>query len=247
MPRRASTRRGSIALNQLDDGAPLPPQHVHADARRRKRRAASSRGSRATPARSTVAVIGSDTPLQKRFAAAFVDEWLLAGGAAPVTLRFDRAPETLALLKRELARTPLDAALLAVDAPTPRCVKPYVGTIATYASSQVNDRQPPRDRCAISTDVRFVEIPWLADPDAARVREDRRGRALPNAALDRLYALGIDAFRVAQALADGRGRPRSNSTARPDTSRSMRTRQFAREGRAAAVQRRRDRAGRRAP
>ena len=52
----------------------------------------------------------------------------------------------------------------------------------------------------------------------------------PNATLDRLYALGIDAFRVAQAFADGTP-DRSSSTARRATCRSTSTRQFVREGR----------------
>jgi len=49
-------------------------------------------------------------------------------------------------------------------------------------------------------DVYFVEIPWLADPDGAAFAGISR-RDYPNAAFERLYALGIDAFRVAQAFA----------------------------------------------
>jgi len=190
-----------LALNQLEDGTPMPPNMfaltlaVESDARQLARLA---RGSGAM----TVAVIGVDTPLQKRFATAFVDEWLLAGGAAPVVLHFDRSPDMLALLKRELGRTPLDAAVLAVDGPDAALVKPYLGTLATYAGSTANDR-PSREALRDLEDVRFVDIPWIATPDAREFARIPRVE-FPNATLDRLYALGIDAFRVAQLLANGR-------------------------------------------
>jgi hypothetical protein len=190
-----------VALNQLDDGAPLPygmyalTLSIESDGRQL------ARYLRRNEAKSVV-VITSDSPLQKRFAAAFVDQWLEAGGAAPATFHFDRTAETLVHLKQRTAKAPPDAALLATDASDAALARPYLGTVATCASSQLNDRQPPqivRDLDGVC----FVEIPWLADADAAAFARLKRP-ALPNAALDRLYALGIDAFRVAQALADGR-------------------------------------------
>jgi uncharacterized protein len=190
-----------LALNQVDEGVSLPPNMyaltlgVESDARQLAKLARDSGAL-------TVAIIGVDTPLQKRFAAAFVDAWVLRGGADPVTLRFDRAPDVLVLLKRELARTPVDAALLAVDSADAVLVKPYVGTIATYAASSVNDRQP-RETLRELEDLRFVDIPWLASPESREFAQIARP-VLANATLDRLYALGIDAFRVAWTLADGR-------------------------------------------
>jgi outer membrane PBP1 activator LpoA protein len=89
--------------------------------------------------------------------------------------------------------------LLAVDAADAALVKPYLGTVAAYTSSQVNDRQT-RERLLDLEDVYFVEIPWLADPGAAAFAAIPR-RSYSNAAFERLYALGLDAFRVAQAFA----------------------------------------------
>jgi len=189
-----------IALNQLDEGTALPPSMytltltLDSDARQLARRA---RDDGAV----TVAVIASDTPLQKRFASAFNDEWIQIGGSAPAMFRFDRTPEALALLRRELAKTPFDAALLAVDGADAALAKSYVKSIRTYTGSQVNDRQP-REILRDLDDVRFVEIPWLVEPDAPAYA-DLKHPAFPNTAFERLYALGIDAFRVAQAFADG--------------------------------------------
>lgn len=190
----------TIALNQLDDGASLPPNvyalalTVDSDARQLARRA------RADGAQ-TVIVIASDTPLQKRFASAFNAEWILAGGAEPTLVRFERAPEALAQLRRDLARTPPDAALLALDGADAVLVKPYLGTMAAYAGSQVNDRQPREMRRDLNG-LRFIDIPWLGEADAAALPGSAHPRQA-NATLDRLYALGMDAFRVAQAFVDG--------------------------------------------
>jgi len=190
----------TIALNQLDDGTALPERMYtltlasESEARQLARRARYD-GVR------VVAVVGSDAPFQKRFAAAFVSEWILLGGAPPVTFRFDRAPEMLSLLRREFGKAAPDAVLLAVEAQDAALAKPYLGQVIAYTSSQVNDRQP-REALRDLDDVRFVEIPWLADPSAAAFARIAR-REYSNAALDRLYALGVDAFRVAQAFADG--------------------------------------------
>jgi hypothetical protein len=217
-----------LALNQVDEGISLPPNMfaltlgVESDGRQLARLARDSGAL-------TLAVIGADTPLQKRFAGAFVDAWVLQGGAAPVNLRFDRSPEMLALLKRELVRSKVDAALLAVDGADAVLVKPYVGTIATYAGSSINDRQP-RETLRELEDVHFVDIPWLASPDAREFARITRP-ALSSATLDRLYALGIDAFRVAQLLAEGRIDRMEFDGATGHLTLDT-TRQFVREGRA---------------
>jgi len=190
----------TIALNQLDEGLALP-ENVYAltltidgEARQLARRAREDGAA-------TVAVIASDTPRQQRFASAFNAEWILAGGGAPVMFRFDPAPDVLKLMRRELVKTPVDVALLAVDATDAALAKPYVGTITSYTSSQVNERQPPEALRDLDQ-VRFVDMPWLVDPDAAAFAELRRPD-YPNATLDRLHALGVDAFHVAAAFAAG--------------------------------------------
>jgi len=193
-------RPWTIALNQLDESSALPPRvytfalAVESEGVQLARRA-NADGVR------TVVVIGSDAPLQKRFAGAFTGEWILLGGDAPLTFRLDRAPDMLALLRREVKRAAPDAVLLAVDAQDAALVRPYLGQAAAYTSSQISDRQSPEALRELDA-VRFVELPWLADPSAAafaRIARPQYGSVI----LDRLYALGIDAFRVAQAFVDG--------------------------------------------
>ena len=162
----------TIALNQLDEGASLPRNiyvltlTIDGEARQLARRARDEGAA-------TVVVIASDTPRQQRFASAFNAEWLLAGGGEPVMYRFDPSPEVLRLMRRELAKSPVDAALLAVDAEDAARAKPYVGSIPSYTSSEVNERQSP-DALRDLDNVRFVDIPWLVDADAAAFTDLKR-------------------------------------------------------------------------
>ncbi len=190
----------TLALNQLDEGQVLPPRvyaltlAIEAEGRQLAR-IVQAQGVQ------TVAVIGADAPLQKRFAAAFVDEWLLQGGGRPEVLRFDRSLEGLAQLRRALGRIPKDAVLLAVDGPDVALVKSFVGTAPVFTSSQAHDRLQFESQHDLDG-LQFVEVPWLADPLDPSVDGLPRND-YPTTSLERLYALGIDAFRVARAFVDG--------------------------------------------
>jgi outer membrane PBP1 activator LpoA protein len=107
----------------------------------------------------------------------------------------------LRLLRSEVVRAHVDAALLAVDGADVALAKPYVKSTPIYTSNQVNENLPRETRFDLE-DVRFVDIPWLVDPDGTSYAGLKRPD-YGNATLDRLYALGIDAFRVAQAFAEG--------------------------------------------
>ena len=189
-----------VALNQLDDGAPLPnPMYaltltVESDGRQLARHL------RRSEAKSVAVVVG-DSPLQKRLAAAFVDQWLELGGGPPAIERFDRDPQALVQLKQRMAKAPPDAVLLATDVADAALARPYLGTLATCTGSQIDDRQPPQLLRDLSG-VCFIEIPWIADPDAPAFA-NLKHPSLASDAVDRLYALGIDAVRIAQALQDG--------------------------------------------
>ncbi len=190
----------TLALNQLDEGLPLPERvyalslAIEAEGRQLARLVHAQGAQR-------VAVITDDVPLQKRFASAFLGEWLLQGGGAPATYRFDRSADQLTRLRRELIQAPPDAVLLAVDGNDVALVKQFVGTAPTYTSSQANDRLQQESQRDLD-ELQFVELPWIADPASPVLEGLPRGN-YSSAALERLYALGIDAFRVARALADG--------------------------------------------
>ncbi|HVF63781.1 MAG TPA: penicillin-binding protein activator [Casimicrobiaceae bacterium] len=190
----------TLALNQLDDGVLLPREiytlalAVESDARVLARR---MRGDNVASA----VVIGDDAPLMKRFANAFATEWLLTGSVAPQRLSFDASVDGLGALRRDLARTPADGALLALDGPSAALARSFVPRKPAYASSLVNaglEGAALRDLEGVT----FVDIPWVVTPDhPALARLPRRPRE--NLVLERLYALGLDAFEVARAFIDG--------------------------------------------
>ena len=188
-----------LVLNQPEDGGPLPSDTYalalafEGDATLLARRAFEE------GARSVAAVV-TESPLQKRFANAFLAEWERIGGAPPKLYRFDPNPEVLALLRRELAARTPDAVLLALGGEEAALTKPYLPQKPVYAASQIGDGLPP----AMLRDlegVRYVEIPWLADPAAAAFARLPRGNS-DDPVLERLYALGLDAFALAELLAN---------------------------------------------
>jgi uncharacterized protein len=188
-----------LALNQPDDGSALPTEayalalSVESDAALLARRARDD-GVR------TIATVTSDSPLQRRFKAAFAAAWERGGGAASRDYRFEADPELLSMLRRELSARPPDATLLCVAAGEAALAKSFLPPGLVYASSQVADGlSPPMLRDLEG--VRYVEIPWLADPgDPAFARLPRANLGDP--VLERLYALGLDAFTIGELLAN---------------------------------------------
>jgi outer membrane PBP1 activator LpoA protein len=195
----APLRPRMLVLNQPEDGGPLPGDSfalalaIEGDATLLARRAFEE-GVR------SVATVVNDSPLQKRFANAFLAEWERAGGAPPKQYRFDPNPEVLALLRRELAARTPDGVVLALSGEDAALAKPYLPQKPVYAASQIGDGLPP----AMLRDlegVRYVEIPWLADPAAAAFARLPRSNS-DDPVLERLYALGLDAFALAELLAN---------------------------------------------
>jgi outer membrane PBP1 activator LpoA protein len=190
----------TVALNQLDDGVEVPDNlytfalAIEGDARVIARRLRNE-------AIQNVAVVNADTPLMRRFAGAFASEWLAAGGSVPPVFRFEATPNALTSMRRELNRKPPEAALLALDSASATLAKPYLGTVPVYASGLVFERETQ----AVARDldgIYLMEIPWIITPNAPQFAHQPK-QEFASAALTRLYALGLDAFRVAQAFHDG--------------------------------------------
>jgi outer membrane PBP1 activator LpoA protein len=194
----ALARPRMLALNQQEDGAALPNEvyalslSVDSDAELLARRAYAD-GMR------VMATLTSDAPLQRRFRAAFVAAWQRAGGTVTRNYRFDANPEVLSVLRRELAvRTP-DAVLLAVDSGSAGLARSFLPPGPVYASSQIaDDLTAPMLRDLEG--VRYVEIPWLAEP-SSMIYASLPHADLGDPVLERLYALGLDAFAIAELLA----------------------------------------------
>ncbi len=142
-------------------------------------------------ARRYVVVFGAG-PLARRTGAAFVAA-LKQAGAPAFTLDYPQyGADGVA---REIGKAPVNAIFLALEPEDAAQVRSRLPIDAPlYATSQINAGGP-----LLANDlegVRFVDMPWLLDPDRPAVKTFARAPDAYNNNLQRLYALGIDAYRV---------------------------------------------------
>ena len=196
----------TIALNQFDEAAAPPPTlytfplSIESDARLIARRI---HDTPPPPAGGQgVVIVSSASSLMRRFASAFASEWQAAGGGVPGIYKYDGSVDAMTNVRRELSRRPPAAVVLALDGTNAARAKPYMGVLPAYASALVFER----DITATVRDLDglvITEIPWIVTPNAPQFTGLPR-REFQSEALTRLYALGLDAFRVASAFRDGR-------------------------------------------
>jgi hypothetical protein len=193
----------TLMLNTPEGDAPLPRNlfalslNVESEAR-----AAALAAYRADPG--SAVVVSSGTPLAKRAASAFADAWAKQGGVVKETVEYTGSA---ARVRQAIDRGRADIVFLAADAERARMIRPYlgrntpvIGTSQVFAGSPRSEAQKPHDLNGL----RFVDMPWLHQPDHAATMVFPRPEAPMAADLERLYALGIDAYRVAAELARSR-------------------------------------------
>lgn len=146
------------------------------------------------------AVLVSPGPLSVRMAQAFAEAWSEGEGTAPVQIEVKQPRAEAAALQSRLKGA--DAVFFASDGRRASLLRPYLPTeLPCYATSQITvGRAVPVDLSGVN----YVEMPWLAEPDAPEYAAYGHRRS-PSADVERLFALGVDAWRLAEALAGGRG------------------------------------------
>jgi outer membrane PBP1 activator LpoA protein len=160
-------------------------------------------------------VITSPSPLARRVQEAFEREWTRAAGQVTGRLMFSGTAEDAPLVRDRIAGVrAADMVFLALDPVDARAVRPYVsGMLPLYATSlSVN----PRAETIVNVDlqgVRYVEMPWFVQPDhpAVMVYPAARGMSVEQ---EKLYAFGIDAYRLALQLLRSERRPLDGVTGR---------------------------------
>lgn len=142
-------------------------------------------------------IITSRAQWTKRLQSALEEEWLASGGGILREIEFNNTSSEFL----DITEVPGTAIFLAVDAKTARFIRPYLpNKLPAYATSQIFTGN---DNTLTNYDlngIRFVDMPWLLQPDHAAVMT--YPRASPSLPIDRerLYALGIDAFRLTRVL-----------------------------------------------
>ena len=148
-------------------------------------------------------VVQSSSILSKRAGQAFAQEWRLLGGKISDVLQFSTQAD-LTRIHDRLSISEADVVFLAANAESARTVRPYLNNqIPVFATSQINSGQVDTLKNLDLNGIRFVEMPWIARPDnLTAMIFPRRSDLAPE--LQRFYALGIDACRIANEFMHGR-------------------------------------------
>ena len=147
------------------------------------------------------AIVANQAALSKRMQSAFAAEWLMLGGTTTLEYVYNPNPKSLAEFRTALKARQVDVVFIATDAAVARKIRPHIkASIPTYATSQV---LRSKTDMALNQDLKglkFVDMPWLIKPDHTAVMVYPQPKKSLSADLQRFYALGIDAFRLAQML-----------------------------------------------
>ena len=187
-------------------------RRVCAGAGRRQDATLLARVARADGARS-IAVVAADAPFQRRF----VQRSTPSGGATAAPRRANtgstRTRTQLGALRRELAARPTDAIVLAVDGEHAALAKSFLPparyTRSARSPTACRRRSRTTSKASATSRCRGWPIPTIRRLPACRAPTSA------TRSLERLYALGLDAFALAQMLAAPVPPERSSSTARP--------------------------------
>jgi uncharacterized protein len=145
-----------------------------------------------------IVIVAGDAPLPRRAATAMRAE-LQAAGERYTVLPFVAQYEALTALGEKLTAAQPDAVYLALDARDAAIVRPRLPRgVAVFGTSQVNLGGGEGGLLANDLEgVVFVDAPWLLEPDHPAVMIYAKPSQALSAELQRLYALGIDGYRLA--------------------------------------------------
>ena len=142
-------------------------------------------------------VIATRAQLSQRLQFAFEEEWHTSGGMILREIEFNDDPAVLA----DITGTHDTVVFLAANAEKSRLIRPYLSNkLPVYSTSQIFIGN---DKTLTNYDlngIRFVDVPWLLQPDHPAVMIYPRASPPLSADRERLYALGIDAYRLIQLL-----------------------------------------------
>lgn len=142
-------------------------------------------------------VITTQSQLAKRLQFAFEEEWHGLGGAILREIEFGNDPTVFASINV----MPDTATFFAVDAEKARLIRPYLpNKLPIYATSQIFVGNGDALTNYDLNGIRFVDMPWLLQADHPAVMIYPRAVPPLSADRERLYALGIDAFRLIQLM-----------------------------------------------
>ncbi|SMP73275.1 penicillin-binding protein activator [Noviherbaspirillum suwonense] len=215
--RRGTVDKPTIALTPADavgDNAGAIPQllsmglSLEDDARQAAEWAAADQPGAAA------LVVSTSTAWQRRAARAFQAAWQRRGQPAEMfelsAAGGNLSASALGQLQERLRIGRPGLVFAALDAAQARQLRESIGAdLPMYGTSQLNPYTPQGwtavEARADMNGVRFIDLPWLLRPDSAAAAGYNRPEQARSADMERLYALGIDAYQVARGVAAQRG------------------------------------------
>lgn len=142
-------------------------------------------------------IVASDSPLSKRLSQAFSEEWKSRGGQITEVKTFVGNTAELADLPFE----PGNMVFVAATADKARVFRPFLNAVLpVYATSQVFKGNGDQMVNYDLRDINFIDMPWILQPDHPAVMIYPRATPALEIDMDRLYALGIDSYRLLQII-----------------------------------------------
>lgn len=146
-------------------------------------------------------IVSTETPLSKRLAQAFMDEWKKQGGAIAAVKVFKGDNSIFA----DLPIDPGNVVFIASNAEKARMFRPFLNAmLPVYSTSQIFNGNEDTLVNYDLRDVVFLDMPWLLEKDHAGVMRYARSNPPLDTDMERLYALGIDSYRLIRIMIDGR-------------------------------------------
>ncbi|HEY2629454.1 MAG TPA: penicillin-binding protein activator [Usitatibacter sp.] len=148
-------------------------------------------------------LIASASPLAKRVQDAFEREWTRDAGQVVARITFTGTADDAPIIREKLAGVNADMVFMALDQPEARAVRPYVSAMLPLFATSMSVN--PRAETIVNLDLqgmRYEEMPWFVQPDHPAVMVYPVPRSIPIEE-ERLYAFGIDAYRIAAQLLRG--------------------------------------------
>lgn len=155
----------------------------------------------ATQGHKRALVVYGKGQLTQRLAQTFMNDWRAGGREVAHEVQFSGDVAELAKLRDQLGTLAADCAFVALEAQQAKLARAYIApSLPIYATSLVNTGNDAIARLDLNG-VAFADMPWLlAADDPAVLAYTHPDSGLLNFELQRFYALGIDAYRIAREL-----------------------------------------------
>jgi len=199
----------TLALNVPDANGPVPSRLVffglaiEAESKQVATHAFEQAQARAPGRRPRAVAVMVASQLARRATVAFRDAWAQLGGEMrePVEFTGPRPPRDL---RARLGTPAPDVAFLAMGAEQARVLRSALGTETfVWGTSLASIGAASALRLPELDGMRLLEMPWQIEPENPTVMAYAKSPAGFNVEMQRLYAFGIDAFRVARQLMAG--------------------------------------------